>query len=353
MSKDKNPLISPPEAHLTERQKALAREMVHKLDLTELTRLIFDDQKIDARTKEGRLLRKFLSEENIPYTTKAYEKQESIVLTEEQKSYIKEHIDTKGKLTLAREIFKNNKIKNLSMEARAVSEYIDYITGQDRSGIYSPPKAVSRVISKVNKYCNLALEESKLSTMDKERCMFLLNCLNSERFVRIISELEEKDRDLFESEFITHTFDKPDLTPEEVNLYINLCGEYVSEVAIQRQIRLLDDRLEELTEDDKFSKPLADTIKTKIDERDSSKARQERLIGTLIGKRSERIKSQQNRNKDILSLVHAFMKEEERLRAIKIAERQRALVEKAVDDIESSSAFFARIVGPSRDEILN
>lgn len=343
----------PKAVQLTERQKATAREKVYEMDLTNLTKLIFDNQKLDGRSKEGRALRKFLVSENLSYETREYKKADSVTLTDENKAYIREHLEDKGRLTLAREIFKDPTIQNLSLEARAVNEYVDHITGTDRGDLYTPPKSISRVISRINKYCNLELDEKTINSVDIERCRVLINNLNSERFVRIINELEEDERSLFESEFISHTFDKPDLTPEEVNLYINLCSEYVEEVVMQRHIRLLDEKLMEITEDNQFSKSLADTVKNKTDERDKCKGRQEKLIQILIGKRSDRIKSQQNRNKDILSLVHAFMKEEERLRAIKIAELERAKVEKAISDVESSSAFFARIVGPSKDEILN
>lgn len=345
--------INPEGGFMTERQKATARENVNKMDLTELTRFVFENPKLDGRSKEGRSLRKFLVEENLSYETREYKKQDSIKLTHGQKKYIEENKEAKGKLTLAREIFDNPNIQNLTLEARVVSEYVDHIKGVDRSGVYAPPKSISRVVGKVNRYCNVKMEEAKLNTLDKERCEVLMNNLNTERLVRIMSELAEEDRDLFESEFVTHTFSKPDLPPEEVNLYINLCSEYVSEVSIQRQIRLLDEQLIELTEESRFSKGLADTIKTKSDEKEHCKARQEKLIQILIGKRADRIKNMYNRNKDILGIVSAFTKEDERLKAILIAERQRALVEGAIDEMETASAYLTRIVGPSKNEILN
>ena len=56
------------------------------------------------------------------------------------------------------------------------------------------------------------------------------------RFNHQINNYEtQNDRDLFESSFIRYTYDKPDLTQEEVDQYIVLSSEVVISANIQRR----------------------------------------------------------------------------------------------------------------------
>ena len=76
--------------NLTEEQKSIIRDnYVSTPDLIELTRLAFDNDSLDGRTKEGRAVRKFLIDEELDYKTREAQKKPGIELTKEQISFIK------------------------------------------------------------------------------------------------------------------------------------------------------------------------------------------------------------------------------------------------------------------------
>ena len=76
--------------NLTDEQKQTIRDnFKSNPDLLELTRLVFQNDSIDGRSREGRAVRQFLSEEKLEYQTRFREKVEDIELTEEQEEFIK------------------------------------------------------------------------------------------------------------------------------------------------------------------------------------------------------------------------------------------------------------------------
>ena len=76
--------------NLSEEQKQIIRENFKETpDLLELTRLVFQNDSIDGRSREGRAVREFLSEEKLEYQTRFREKVEDIELTEQQVEFIK------------------------------------------------------------------------------------------------------------------------------------------------------------------------------------------------------------------------------------------------------------------------
>ncbi len=73
---------------LTEEQKKFISENYLQItDLNELTKRCFNDQSLDGRKKEGRLVRQFLIDNNYSFTTTKKEKNESIELTDAQKQF--------------------------------------------------------------------------------------------------------------------------------------------------------------------------------------------------------------------------------------------------------------------------
>ena len=82
------------------------------------------------------------------------------------------------------------------------------------------------------------------NTKQKKMCEKLLFYLKSPRFVHFINQYSTiADRDLFESEFVRTVWDKPDLTNDELNLYITVCTNYVRQKHIQQRIDRLNNML--------------------------------------------------------------------------------------------------------------
>ena len=77
------------EKQLTEQQKAYIDANHKKIpDLIELTRKVFEDDSLDGRTKEGKLVREYLVECGFKYNTTKKKKAKRIILDEEQQVFL-------------------------------------------------------------------------------------------------------------------------------------------------------------------------------------------------------------------------------------------------------------------------
>ena len=75
---------------LTEEQKEAIDSRGQEIkDLSELTREVFMDETLDGRTREGRAVRAYLAEKEINYQTRHVSKKSDIILSEEQKEFIR------------------------------------------------------------------------------------------------------------------------------------------------------------------------------------------------------------------------------------------------------------------------
>lgn len=351
---------------LTEKQKEkilkLAQESKGKpLSLLEVTRKIFEDDSLDGRSNEGKLVKDFFAKENILFEIKKHKNKMDIVLTDAQKEYIQNNAPMNTDTEMARYLFQNTSLGPLSKEVIAIREYrqlygLDTFNKEEvKSYKYSPPNAISRAMSKVNASCMTELKEKDLTEYEIVCLQSLIKYLNSPRFIRAIEFYEnEPDRNTLESQFIAYTWNKPDLVWEEVNMYIDICISYVSEFQIQKILNILNERLKEITEDPdgRASKALADSISAKNQEKDACVKTRKALLDNLIKKRSSR-KDQVNEENTILKLVEALKREEEREKMIKMLEREKLVLKNKVQEFEDMEAYMARIMGVSKSEIIN
>jgi phage gpG-like protein len=348
---------------LSEEQKQIISENGSTItDLTELTKLAFPEKdNIDGRSKEGRAVRAFMVESGINYQTKHIYPKDNIKLSNQQKEFIiNSSQDGMNALQIATVLFPEIRITRNSKEYTDVLEFVE---SQDSLALhpsenavnkkYSPPKAVSKIIKKINDYCQKEIEESKLSIGERKSIESLGSFLASPRFMQVINNYDGmEDRDLFEAEFVRATWDKPDLSNDEINLYINVCMDYIHLKNIQGAINKLNRMFDDAEDQQDLTVRLAELLKTKSEEYNQCEKRMESLIQKLQGDRSKRISSRQQQNASILSLVQLFQEEEERKVMIKIAEMQRKAAKKEAENIESMPDWKARVLGVSKDDVL-
>ena len=196
------------------------------------------------------------------------------------------------------------------------------------------------------------MDEKTLKRSDKENLNALEKFLSSPRFVDLMNTYTCKDAKLFEGEFIRAVWDKPDLTTDEVNLYINVCVDYVNLKTIQKNMDKLNRMFDEVEDQTEMSVKLAEILKAKSSEYHQCEQRQESLIKKLNGDRSVRMKNKQDRYASLLNLVQSFQEQEERNRMIEIAEKQKLLVDKEIDKIESMDSWKARVMGLRREDVM-
>lgn len=348
---------------LTEEQKNIVRENSKNIsDLSELTALVFPEaESVDGRTKEGRAVREFLLKNKIDYDTKHIYPKEDIELSDEQKSFVDESI-TQGMtcMQVASVLFPEQRLVHTSKEYLSVYNYVDnnesISTPNSESAInkrYSPPKAVSKIIKKINDYAQKNINENKLSIQEKKGIESLGGFLASPRFVQIINNYDsQEDRDLFEAEFVRATWDKPDLTSDEINLYINVCMDYIHLKNVSGAINKLNRMFDEAEDQQDLTVRLAELLKTKSEEYNQCEKRMESLIQKLQGDRSKRINNKQQQNASILALVQLFQEEEERAVMIKIAELQKQAAREEADNLESMPDWKSRVLGISKEDVI-
>lgn len=335
--------------------------------LLELIRVAYPDKEYDGRTKQGRAVKVFLATRQIAADgAHVYKPKDKTELTEEHKEYISNNAGMMSPVEIARIIFKDNKITNLNQEARAVSSYIDTLDNKvvyqnstadvPESSEYKPPKTILRMSQRVNRYVHEGLDENDLKSREKEGIKALIGYMHTFRFNHQINNYEtQNDRDLFESSFIRYTYDKPDLTQEEVDQYIVLSSEVVISANIQRRKERLTTMLDTVVEDTdgRASMSLVEIIGKVETEYNQSVNRQQKLLGDLKEKRSDKLSKQIKENASILNLVQVWKDEESRKKLIHLAEMKKELIKEEVDRLTTMDEVKCRILGLGEDEALN
>ena len=347
---------------LSKEQKQFIIDNFNKTpDLIELTRQVFDNQELDGRTKEGRAVRKFLVDRGLKFNTTQKQKKEEIEFSQEQKEFMIQY--AKEGMTayeISKILFPEVNVTNLSKEVTEVARFIEDVDFRlmhpSESAIntqYFPPKSNSRVIKKINEYCQEEIDEKQVSRGEMDNIESTMKFLAAPRFIQVINTYTSgDDRKLFEAEYIRSVWDKPDLTSDELNLYINVCMDYIHLKNISKAIDKLNRMFEDCEDQQDMTVRLAELLKTKSEEYNQCEKRQETLIARLNGDRKERIKNKHNDNASILSLVRVFQNEADRNRMIDMAEKQKMLIAQEADNLERMDVWKARVLGIAKDDVL-
>ena len=347
---------------LTQEQKDYIKTNAAKVsNLNELTQKCFRDDDLDGRTKEGRAVRKYLLENNIDYKTTRRKPQDKIELNDSQKDFIIQQAqEGLSSLEIAKLVFPQKQVKPLSNEQRTVLAHIneinpDFVPSQDSAAVsdYVPPKSPSRVLKKINDATGLGLEENKLNRQ-KQICVEKLQInLSNSRFLKIINNyLNRSDRELFEQEFIRLSWDKPDLTADELNLYLNVCKEVINLEVVSAHLNKLNDMFDVADDQTEMTVRLAEIIKAKSQEYHQCETRIENLTKKLQGDRAERMKKNQKDSASFLAIVQMFQEEEERKNMVRMAEMQKKLIKEEAERMEGMAEWKARILGISKDDAI-
>jgi hypothetical protein len=342
---------------LTDEQKELTLDMFNNdPNIINITKKVFEDDLLDGRSKEGRAVSKFLAKNGLKAQTTKRPKSDDVTLSEDQVEKILE-MEVEGfNTSQIADVLFNKEVKRLSNEWRAVND----ILGQDReapadgpSATYASPQAISRIIKKINDSTGYGLEENKMSRNQRTCCDRLRINLSNSRFVAIVNNyINSRDKELFEQEFIRLTWDKPDLTPDELNLYMNVCKEIINLELITSHLQKLNDMFESADDQDEMSIRLAEIIKAKSSEYHQCETRIENLTKKLQGDRGARLASKQKDTASFLSIVQLFQEEEERQNMVRIVEMQKQVIKKEAQKLEGMAAWKARVLGIGIEDVL-
>jgi hypothetical protein len=342
---------------LTEEQKDLIlKSFRNDPNIINITKIVFDNENLDGRSKEGRAVTKFLAENGLKTKTTKREKQKEVNLTTDQLNLVdslrKDGLNTSE---IADIIF-NKTIPRLSVEWRAVNELLHQEREEpkeENQASYVAPNAISRLIKKINDSTGYGLEEGKMSRTHHTCCDKLRINLSNSRFVAIVNNYSNfRDKELFEQEFIRLTWDKPDLTADEINLYMNVAKEIINLELITGHLQKLNDMFESADDQDEMTVRLAEIIKAKSSEYHQCESRIENLTKKLQGDRGARLANKQKETASFLSIVQLFQEEEERKNMVHIAEMQKQIIKKEAEKLEGMAAWKARVLGIGIDDVL-
>jgi len=344
---------------LTEEQKKfIDKNYLSIPDLILLTQAVYKNKKIDGRSKEGKIVATYMVKQKYKYKTRNNAKKTAVRLSDEQKEEILELYESGLKsLAIAQIIFSDREVKNLGLEQRAVAKFLknnspDFVKAQrddEKMVRYIPPSGKTKLISKVNEKAQADLDPENLKRLEIDCITKLEKYLRSPRFSQIITGYGKDDAVLFESEFIRATWNKPDLTNDEINLYINVCIDLKN---INRNMEKLNRMFDDAEDQTEMTVRLAEILKAKSGEYHQCEQRQESLIKKLNGDRAVRLKSRQDSNASMLSLVQAFQEEEERKRMLDMAEKQKLLIQEEADKIENMDTWKARVLGIDKSDVI-
>jgi hypothetical protein len=358
---------------LTQEQQDLIISTWNKSETPSLKELVLliCGEGIDGRSECGREIKAFLATRNLraKASSDKESKIEQITLTDEHKLYIVNNIANNSSLEIARTLFNNKNLTNLNAETRVVSEYVKSLNtkviygGKEAaeeipSGEYEPPKSLDKALKKINEYVNFVNGTQNLNAQQKKNVEKLIEYLHTYRFIRLMNTFESQyDRKSCEDAFIRYTYDKPDLTQEEIDQYIELASEIVHGISVKRRMEKLGKQQDNITANDadsqKYSMGLVEAIGKASTEYHQCRDRQKKLLEALIQKRSARLDSQIQESASILNLVQMWRNEEERKELLKIAELEQKSIEDEVERISSVSEIKLRLLGLSKQQILN
>ena len=333
--------------------------------LQELTQLVFPQiPNIDGRSLYGKAVKKFLASRDLKVKTKSeYTPKDRTEFTQEQKDFITNNAAMMTAVDLARSLFNNYTLSNLSIESRSVEEYLNTLPKQVRSvqteeeqqGDYKPPKNQERAMVRVNKYVLDGIDKDKITAKQKKELNSLISYLHTYRFLHQIGTyVDSVDRDLFESSFIRYAYDKSDLTQEEVDQYIILATEVVISSNIQQTIQTLQEQINmEMDSGQKIPMVLVEAVTSARTEYNQCVGRQQKLLNDLKVKRSERMQKQVKENASILNLVLMWKDEETRNEMLKMADMRREVLKGEIGRLSSMDDVKARIFGLTEEEVLD
>lgn len=355
---------------LSEEQKKFIFKKIEEgqNDYVVITNLLYNRNDITGRHKEAKEVRDLLIEAgNITKKEKQQPPKSNDILTMAQLEFIDTNIQSGLTPKQVTELLFNEKFQGLSNlnifitpEYRAVQKYIkdkhpDFLVDNESAvnERYSVPRSIKTVINKVNKWCGQNLDEERLSLQHRKYMEKLLVYLSSPRFIsNYDSYTSGTDKDLFEAEFVRSVWDKPDLTIDEVNLYVNVCMDYINLRQIDIKKNKINEMFNEANEQKDLTIRLTEILKTISEEYNQCAQRIDKCLQKLNGERSKRIEQHQQKNASILNLVELFQDEQERKMMIQIADMQKRTVNEEADRLENMSSWKSRILGISKQDAV-
>lgn len=289
-----------------------------------------------------------ITEEEIPY-----------ILSDDEKEFIKNGISFGAEpLELSKVLFKDPIITKEDRRHKALVDYSNDVIKRSpnvknkyKYEKYTPPENEQECARKVNKYIRNCYDVDNLSRIDKKNLYNLIGHLSTIRLVQTIDKFEtDDDKILFESQFIRFTYDKPNLTQEEIDQYIVLCSEVVfAQGLLVKYNEIEKERKRIFEETNSIDTDLVDAAaRIQAQYNDSSK-RQKAWINELTTSRAKKIERKLDETSSLLSLVQLMKDKETRDQIIEVGNERNKMIDEEMDKIASADDIIIRMHGMSKN----
>ncbi len=317
----------------------------------------------DGRSKKGMAIKKFLADQNMKARpAQVYlKKTGQIELTEDNKEFIAMNASSMKPLEITKLVFDDGMLTPLSAEFRVVKAYYDSLdlkvkaqSEDENVKDYNPPKTETQALSRINRYVFEAIDVTKVTPRHRECISKLIRFMHTHRYLFEINNLPlTSERELFESSFVRFVHDKPDLTEEEIDLYLNQCSDIVSYQRMQKELVFLNEAAKTTMEvDQKVPMALVEAVgKLRGDMNDNFK-RQKATLNDLNGKRANRLDKLNTNSDTVLKLVEAFRSEEGRHLVAQMAELRKQELVNEVKRLETMDDLKFQLWGLSAREAI-
>lgn len=333
--------------------------------IKELTEILFPGKNLDGRSPEGRMIKEYLATLNVKQPPNKYSQE--IKLSDEQQLYIKNNASTMSISEMGRALFNKENITKNILEYKVIERYLESINitafdpnNSNNTSIFNvkaefSPKTLDQAARKVNKYVRNAIDTKSLKkdTRTQNYLFVLIKYCHKTRYSLMMSTLSNTiDLELFESTFISNVWDKPDLSEEEVDQYINLCCDIVNYTRMQREVEKLSEMRDRCLDDSdgkRLSMALVAQMGELYKEMDNNLKRQNATTKVLIGTRNDRMEGRLKENASVLQLVEAWRDQQKRERLLKLADLRKALIRDEINQLDNLDAFKAEIFGLNKE----
>lgn len=347
---------------LTQEQKARILTLINARpdkppSLKELIQVAFPNSNLDGRSFEGRAVKEYCSTLNVitPTTRKPPE------LTDEQKLYLRNNAQTMTIVEMARALFNKEDICKINLEYKLIETFLT----ENNIKPYEPqpqviqrphfiPKTLTDAARRVNRYVLNAIDTKNLKkdTRTQNYLQALIRYCHKTRYGLMMSTLtNDIDLELFESTFISNVWDKPDLSEEEVDQYINLSCDVVNYTRMQREVDRLTEMRDKCLDDSdgrRLSMALVDQIGRLYEEMDNNFKRQNAMVKVLVGTRNERMAGRLKESASVIQLIDAWRDEEKRKRLIAVAEHRKKVLNETIKELDTMDSISVEIFGLDR-----
>lgn len=352
-------------------QQEIIKKNREESDLLTLTRLAFNDNTLTQYTTEFRNVKRYYSKLYRNDKNEAKSRATGLVpLSDAQIDYIWNNAFCFKPQEITYQLFpdrldESDFIRRASQTVGwlIIAFDLEYLGPNpdilEESDKYIPPTHETDVVIRIrNATGNSTIQAGKLDRHQKDCVKSLKQWLSSSRFMAMMNNNKTKElRKIFEDQFIAAVYDKPDLTPQDVNGFMSLCSEYANQLSLENQVDVFEKLAVNAAtgegEDKKFDKNILDSLKSARDQLDRCKDNQHRLRVDLGGSLSKRKEEDARYSSSFAEMVLAVRDKNQRAKLLAAAEaHNRGKLKDEIDKVTNHPQDIAEVFGVNINEIL-